>query len=314
MDRTLNTIGKLSPYAALIVAATAMAGSLFFSQVLGWLPCEMCWYQRIAMYPLVFILFIGILRRDEKMWRYVIPIALVGAAISTYHILYQKTDWFTASPCELNSGVSCKGDYLNWLNGLITIPTLALIAFVLVILSGVASRISSDIPAMDDDETDTEEPVVVPAVAIEPRSAFLVRLAGAALAIGAAIVLVFAVGADLRASRPPKTTELPGAKPTSPFARPAFRFAGGATFFRDYCAMCHGSNGDGINGLAPTLAGSTLVKFGTEDELLRMIRKGRLPTDADNKSGLQMPQSGGMASYTDDELRSVIRYMKTIVR
>jgi len=78
--------------------------------------------------------------------------------------------------------------------------------------------------------------------------------------------------------------------------------------------MCHGSNGDGINGLAPTLAGSTLVKFGTEDELLRMIRKGRLPTDADNKSGLQMPQSGGMASYTDDELRSVIRYMKTIVR
>ena len=78
--------------------------------------------------------------------------------------------------------------------------------------------------------------------------------------------------------------------------------------------MCHGTNGDGINGLAPTLAGSTLVKFGTEDELLRMIRKGRLPTDADNKSGLQMPQSGGMNSYTDDELRSVIRYIKTIVR
>jgi disulfide bond formation protein DsbB len=66
MDRTLNTIGKLSPYAALIVAATAMAGSLFFSQVLGWLPCEMCWYQRIAMYPLVFLLFIGIMRRMKR--------------------------------------------------------------------------------------------------------------------------------------------------------------------------------------------------------------------------------------------------------
>ncbi|MEO6063018.1 MAG: cytochrome c [Thermoflexales bacterium] len=139
-------------------------------------------------------------------------------------------------------------------------------------------------------------------------------MAGAALAIGAAILLVFTVGADLRASRPPKTTELPGAKPPSPFATPAVSIAGGATFFRDYCSMCHGSNGDGVNGLAPTLAGSTLVKFGTEDELLRMIRKGRLPADADNKSGLQMPPSGGMNSYTEDEMRSVIRYVKTIVR
>lgn len=320
MDRTLNTIGKLSPYAALVVATVAMAGSLFFSQVLGWLPCEMCWYQRIAMYPLVFILFIGILRRDEKMWRYVIPIALIGAAISSYHILYQKTDWFTASPCELNSGVSCKGDYLNWLNGLITIPTLALIAFVMVILGGVASQMSMNMAMIDDEDAGDDEVAApslassAPLAAPEPRSAFWIRFAGAALAIGAAIAIVFTVGADLRASRPPKTTELPGVKPVSPFATPAVSVAGGATFFRDYCAMCHGSNGDGINGLAPTLAGSTLVKFGTEDELLRMIRKGRLPNDADNKSGLQMPQSGGMASYTDDEVRSVIRYMKTIVR
>ncbi len=310
MDRTLNTIGKLSPFAALMVATTAMSGSLFFSQVLGWLPCEMCWYQRIAMYPLVALLFVGILRRDDKMFRYILPIAIIGAFISTYHILYQKTDWFPASPCELNSGVSCKGDYLNWLNGLITIPTLALIAFVLVILAGVASRLTGEVPEVGDED----EPVASPPPFRQSRAAFWIRLGGALAAVGLAFGMVQVVGADMRAARPPKTTDLPGAKPPSPFATPVSNLTTGARLYSEYCAMCHGPSGDGISSLAPTLAGSTLVKAGTEDELLRMIRKGRLPTDADNKSGLQMPQSGGMNGYADDDIRSVVKFLKTIVR
>lgn len=294
-----------------------MAGSLFFSEVLGWLPCQLCWYQRIAMYPLVLLLLIGILTRDRKVFNYVIPLALIGAAISTYHVLYQKTNWFPASPCELSSGVSCKGDYLNWLNGLITIPTLALLAFVLVALSGVLARMADlpdEFPAEDEgEETDGEaRPRVSPPVT---GPAFPLRLAGALLAIGAALALVFIAGDDLRASRPPKATPaLPSGAPASPFATPVANLTAGARLYSEYCAMCHGPSGDGLSGLAPTLSGSALVKSGTEDELLRMIRKGRAPNDPDNKSGLQMPQSGGMSGYSDDELRAVIKYVKAIVR
>ncbi|MBX7213535.1 MAG: disulfide bond formation protein B [Thermoflexales bacterium] len=315
MDRFFTRMGRAAPYAGLLVAATATIGSLFMSQVLGWLPCEMCWYQRIAMYPILLLLLIGIITADSRVYRYVLPLAVIGGFVSTYHILYQKTDLFPASPCELNSGISCKGDYLNAFNGMITIPTLALIAFGLIVVSAVIARMATD-PMLIDDETDdgdeTADAKGVPAPVARPSAGL--RVAGALLAIALAFGLVYTVGGSLRAAQAPKTPTPLGTPSGSPFATPVSSAANGARLFSEYCTMCHGASGDGITNLAPTLAGSTLVKTGSEDDLLRMIRKGRLPTDADNKSGLLMPQSGGMAAYGDDDLRSVIRYLKTIIR
>lgn len=134
--------GMLSPYVGLLIAWVATCGSLFFSEVLGWLPCVLCWYQRILMYPLALILTIGILRRDERLHLYVLPFSLLGACISLYHYLLVKTDWLPPPPCV--AGIPCTVEYLNWL-GFINIPFLALTAFLLIsFMMAISSLMSED--------------------------------------------------------------------------------------------------------------------------------------------------------------------------
>ncbi|MDQ1909854.1 Disulfide bond formation protein C [compost metagenome] len=113
-----------------LVATVATVGSLYFSEVLGYLPCKLCWYQRILMYPLVIILGIAAVRKDHKVFLYVLPLSVWGAGISLYHYLMQKTPWFKtgAAACGL---VPCDVDYIDWF-GFVTIPFLALVAFILI--------------------------------------------------------------------------------------------------------------------------------------------------------------------------------------
>lgn len=118
-----------SRYLALLVAWVATSGSLFFSEVLHWIPCSLCWYQRILMYPLSVVLAVGLWRRDPKVHTYVLPFTLAGAAVALYHYMIQKSDWLAPPVCSV--GVPCTVDYINWL-GFITIPFLALTAFLLI--------------------------------------------------------------------------------------------------------------------------------------------------------------------------------------
>jgi disulfide bond formation protein DsbB len=121
-----------------IVAVVAMLGSLYFSEILHYLPCKLCWYQRILMYPLVIILGIAAVRKDNKQYIYVLPLSVWGFGISLYHYLMQKTSLFkeAATAC---GPVPCDVDYINWL-GFITIPFLALIAFVLITVLQLSLR------------------------------------------------------------------------------------------------------------------------------------------------------------------------------
>ncbi|GAB4428941.1 MAG: hypothetical protein OHK0015_12310 [Chloroflexi bacterium OHK40] len=130
-------LGRLSRYVALLAAWLATGGSLFFSEVLGWMPCTLCWYQRILMYPLSITLAVGILRRDDGLHRYVLPFSLTGAGVSLYHYLLIKTDWFPPPPCR--AGVPCTVDYLD-IFGFINIPFMALTAFLIISLMMVVSR------------------------------------------------------------------------------------------------------------------------------------------------------------------------------
>jgi disulfide bond formation protein DsbB len=130
-DRLLAFFIAISRHVALLAAWIALSGSLFFSEVLGWPPCSLCWYQRILMYPLAVILAIGIFRRDRGLHLYVLPLALVGACVSLYHYLLIRTDWFPPPPCS--NGIPCTVDYLNVL-GFINIPFLALTAFLIISL------------------------------------------------------------------------------------------------------------------------------------------------------------------------------------
>lgn len=121
---------RYSIFIALITAWAAMLGSLYFSEIARFVPCTLCWYQRILMYPLALLLLIGILRRDKQIAYYVLSLSLLGTAFSTYHYLQQKTDLFShATVCS--TGIPCTTTWINWL-GFITIPFLALIAFIII--------------------------------------------------------------------------------------------------------------------------------------------------------------------------------------
>ncbi len=123
---------KIYYYVAWLQAAVATAGSLFFSEVMSLPPCVLCWYQRIAMYPLVAILGIAIVRRDRAITIYSLPFALGGLVIAIYHnLLYYGLISQSIIPCT--SKVSCTTRQLEWL-GFVTIPLLSLTAFLVVIL------------------------------------------------------------------------------------------------------------------------------------------------------------------------------------
>lgn len=120
-------MNALLPYTAWIIALLGTTGSLFFSEVMLLPPCALCWYQRIAMYPLVLILGTGILLRDSRMKIYALPFAIIGLAIAVYHnLLYYGFIPESMTPCS--EGVPCNAVQIEWL-GFITIPLLGLGAF-----------------------------------------------------------------------------------------------------------------------------------------------------------------------------------------
>lgn len=129
IDHLLDLLELCSRHVALLAAWIALCGSLFLSEVIGWPPCMLCWYQRILMYPLALILAIGIWRRDQGLHLYVLPFSILGAATSLYHYLLIKTAWFPPPACS--AGIPCTVDYLNWF-GFINIPFLALMAFLII--------------------------------------------------------------------------------------------------------------------------------------------------------------------------------------
>ena len=119
-------------YLAWIVALVATVGSLFFSEVMELPPCVLCWYQRIAMYPLVAVLGVGIVLRDDKVGYYGLPLSIAGLAVSIYHnLLYYGLIPESITPCT--EGISCTSRQIEWL-GFITIPLMALTAFTIVTL------------------------------------------------------------------------------------------------------------------------------------------------------------------------------------
>jgi disulfide bond formation protein DsbB len=121
------------------VALIATVGSLYLSEIMKFAPCELCWFQRIFMYPLVLLLGVASVKKDYGISVYALPLAAIGGLISVYHYLVQKSPWFGEHAISCNSLVPCNADYLDWF-GIITIPMLALIAFILIIILLVALR------------------------------------------------------------------------------------------------------------------------------------------------------------------------------
>ncbi|MCW2976418.1 MAG: bdbC [Actinomycetia bacterium] len=116
-------------WAAFVVAAIATGGSLFLSEIAHFVPCELCWFQRICMYPLSIVTLLAALAGDHRVARYLLPLPVVGAGVSVYHLLVENHVVATPAACQIGAGCAVK-----WINefGYMTIPTLALTAFVLL--------------------------------------------------------------------------------------------------------------------------------------------------------------------------------------
>lgn len=121
---------SLRLYAAWLVAIVATLGSLYFSEVRHFVPCTLCWYQRILMYPLVVVLGIASWRLESSVRVYVLPLSVLGMAVSAFHYLEQMVPGLGVEAL-CSSGVPCSGRYIEWF-GFVTIPFLALIAFTLI--------------------------------------------------------------------------------------------------------------------------------------------------------------------------------------
>lgn len=115
-----------------VIAMIATLGSLFFSNVMGYEPCVLCWYQRIFMYPLTVILLVALFPLDRKVVRYALPISIIGLGFAVYHyLIYMGFIPEDLQPC--GEGISCAEVNLEMF-GFITIPMLSIISFTGIIL------------------------------------------------------------------------------------------------------------------------------------------------------------------------------------
>ena len=118
-----------------IMATSATMGSLYFSEIRGYEPCELCWIQRIFMYPLVLIIGIAYIQKNARIALTTAAFSIIGGAISLYHYTIQKVDFMSESAPTCGR-IPCTGEYINVL-GFITIPFLALVSFTLITIASL---------------------------------------------------------------------------------------------------------------------------------------------------------------------------------
>lgn len=125
---------------AFLISLIATSGSLFYSLYAGFTPCELCWYQRIFMYPLVILFGLALVKKDDKIFDYTLALSSVGALISIYHnyIFYKAS---ASTFCKL--GESCVVKYVLEF-GYITIPMMALTAFLSIICLSLIKKMAID--------------------------------------------------------------------------------------------------------------------------------------------------------------------------
>lgn len=143
-----DQIDQYGRASAWLVAAVATTGSLWFSEGANFPPCELCWYQRIAMYPLVVVLGVRLFRTDTRGLRLAaLGLVLAGLVVNAWHVTIETFPDLDTGSCD--AAVPCT---LRWVEGLgvFTIPRLATVAFVLVALTVALDRTDGRVPPTDD--------------------------------------------------------------------------------------------------------------------------------------------------------------------
>ncbi len=141
------TIQDASTWLAFLVAATCTLGSLYFSEIADFVPCRLCWFQRIAMYPLSAVLLVGAIRRDAAVRWYALPLAAIGAGIALYHYLVEWNPDLETGSCSL-TGPSCSAFWFREF-GFITLAFMSLVGFLTILtllFVRFPARLDADVP------------------------------------------------------------------------------------------------------------------------------------------------------------------------
>ena len=126
LDQTSNSNWNIV-FLCWLIASISTMGSFFFSAIMQFAPCVLCWYQRIFMFPLVIILLVGLFPFDKSVVKYALPLASAGSFFAFYHnLLYYGIIPESVQPCS--QGVSCTEVYID-LFGFLSIQMLSLISF-----------------------------------------------------------------------------------------------------------------------------------------------------------------------------------------
>ncbi len=125
------------------ISGVALLGSLAYSNIVGFPPCELCWIQRIFIYPQVLLAFIAMLRK-EKIVVYLLPMSVIGAVVALYHSYIQWGGGISIAPCVAVGG-ECSKVFVSEF-GYITIPFMSLAVFAyLIAVSVIYSRAAKKI-------------------------------------------------------------------------------------------------------------------------------------------------------------------------
>jgi disulfide bond formation protein DsbB len=140
--RNEMTTGWTLIFAAWLIATISTLGALFFGEVMHLPPCVLCWYQRIAMFPLVLILPAGLFPFDRRVIRYALPLASIGWGFAIFHmLLIAGVIPESIKPCT--QGVPCSEKVIEWF-GFVTIPLLSVLAFSAIVALLVATFFRGD--------------------------------------------------------------------------------------------------------------------------------------------------------------------------
>ncbi|MET0145153.1 MAG: disulfide bond formation protein B [Ilumatobacteraceae bacterium] len=130
--RLVDVVDDSALWLAFVVAGSSMAGSLYFSEVADFVPCRLCWYQRVAMYSSAVILLVAAIRRDRSVRWYVGPLAGLGALVSSYHYLIEwKPELEGGGACGVEA--SCTDIWFREL-GFVTLAFMALCGFLAILV------------------------------------------------------------------------------------------------------------------------------------------------------------------------------------
>ena len=268
-------------------------GSLYFSQIRHFSPCLLCWTQRIFLYPLAPVLGFMLITRNKGIAYLVLGGSLLGQGVSVYHYLLQKTTLLAAAN-TCGGSVPCSLIYIDWW-GVVTIPLLAMTAFMLITL-GVVFFLAEY----------SEEQVVSQ---VPDRLAIL--FVSGTVILGATVWL----GVYFEANSSPNSSNVGIADPPTEVQSatlPADTVSSeqGDMLFQENCAVCHGQNGVGIPTLTPSLQSSERVRELNIQALSELIQRGVPQEDPQNQTGNVMPPGGG-AELNDSELQAVVAFLKS---